>query len=118
MSEKQPNMDQEKRIPDEHFDNASKQEFQKLQQKIDKLIEQMSENTNDKHPYEDYKSFEASTRMPSYFKDLVSIFEVLKTRENGTNHTTSSVTSFLRTTKTVGFRLRIPIFITKRIKNS
>ena len=79
MSEKQPNMDQAKSVPTEHFDNASQQEYHKLlEKKIDKLIEQMSENTNDKHPYEDYKSFEASTRIPSYFKDLVSIFELLK----------------------------------------
>ena len=81
MSEKNPNEDHEKSVPTEHLDNSSQQEYQKqLEQKIDKLIEQMSEKNTDKHPYEDYKSFETSTRMPSYFKDLVSI-ELLKIRE-------------------------------------
>ena len=82
MSEKNPNEDHEKSNPSENLDNSSQQEYQKLlEEKIDKLIEQMSE-MNDKHPYEDYKSFETSKRVPSYFKDLpvVSIFELLKTK--------------------------------------
>ena len=51
MSEKHPNEDHEKSNPSENLDNSSQQEYQKLlEEKIDKLIEQMSE-MNDKHPY-------------------------------------------------------------------
>ena len=91
MSEKHPNEDyekyQEKSVPSEHSDHSIHREYQKLDQKIenldqkiDKFLKKMSD-MKDEHPYEDYKKFETSTKVPSYFKELVSVFEPLKTRE-------------------------------------
>ena len=59
----------------EHSNHSIHQGYQKLlDQKIDDFLKKMSD-MKDEHPYEDYKKFETSTKIPSYFKELVSVFE-------------------------------------------
>ena len=86
MSEKNPNDDhgkyQEKRVLSEQLDHSSHQEYQKLLEKIDncldwmiKLDEKLDNMTKD--PQEDYENFDTPTKLPSYFTELVSIFDFL-----------------------------------------
>ena len=78
MSEKNPNEDygkyEEKSVPSEH---SSHQDYQKLLEKIDKLDEKLSDMKNE-DPDEDYKNFDTPTKPPSYFEELVRIFEFFK----------------------------------------
>ena len=83
MSEKNPNDDygkyQEKSVSYEHPDHSSHQEYQKLLKTLDNCLEKIDDMKKD--PQEDYENFDTPTKLPSYFTDLVSIFNFFITGE-------------------------------------